>query len=178
MKRHSQLFKLLFQADIAIIALFMTAVSYRAIQDFGENIAAALVGSAIIVIVFFIFLVNDLLGIKLVRKLNNYDFVSQKMLTWITVMYVLMCFCFILLVILDFFILKSLYPYRHRMDILMNFGVAQIIIEITLMLLVFPSLLKIIFTWVLVGAVKQNYRQFMMQLDFKEDSSGFAAGQG
>jgi hypothetical protein len=152
-------YKSLCTIDIVIIVVFNLFASGLAFGG-GKIDKYNLICFSISVVISSICTVVDFQNIRLVNKFNSSQGISKLFRKYLLVFYILLCPICCLSGYAFFYSLYSIYrEYFSELDIV------TILLQLLMLFLFLSYLSKVIFTWVLVKDVKENYKKASSNID-------------
>ena len=139
--------------DIVLTAIFLFILLYTIFIEQRAVHKDDIYGLLICLAALSICVSSDISGIRLVNKFSFYEDLSNVSRRTLIIFYILLCLLFILMTYLDFDLFKDFFTTYSRFH---SSDFKFLLFASVFLLLSVTTLYKIIFTWIIVKAVKKN----------------------
>jgi hypothetical protein len=155
--KKSSLYKLACIVDIIVIVAFFLFFLYETYSKQIVNVS----GANIFILLYAFDIIGDVLGIRLANSFKIHRNPSKSFSMALFVFYIFTCLLFFLISYATFLAVKEIFSsYNEYINDPRNVFATLFII-----ILFFTSLIKVIYTWILVRALKKNNAAFLTSID-------------
>jgi hypothetical protein len=153
MEQKWKFYKSVCNIDIAFLIVFNVLASGLAFAGGIVN-KNDIIGFIVCVIISSICFIVDLQNIRLVNKFNSSQNIGKRFRSYLLIFYILLCPIWGSMAFLLFYSINSIYR-----EYFSGFDIVTISLQLLMLFLFLSYLLKVMFTWILVKDVKENYKK-------------------